>query len=155
MPRNMIEKRVMGAALFLLGLCSQGSAQTSRIEVVGMPEEVVRVMASQMNAWNQGNLEGFMQGYWPSDSLLFVGKSGITRGHAATLERYRLGYPTKADMGTLTFRNEKWVQVSRNSGWLVGGWHLEKEGQANAEGMYTLLWRRILGEWVIVADHSS
>ena len=155
MLRHMIGKRVMGATLLLVGLCSQGLAQTSRIEVVGMPEEVVGVMASQMNAWNQGNLEGFMQGYWPSDSLLFVGKSGITRGHAATLERYRLGYPTQADMGTLTFRNEKWVQVSRNSGWLVGGWHLEKEGQANAEGMYTLLWRRIHGEWVIVADHSS
>ena len=155
MLRHMIGKRVMGAALLLVGLCSQGFAQTSRIEVVGMPEEVVRVMASQMNAWNQGNLEGFMQGYWPSDSLLFVGKSGITQGHSATLERYRLGYPTKADMGTLTFRNEKWVTVSRNSGWLVGGWHLEKDGQANAEGMYTLLWRRIHGVWVIVADHSS
>ena len=155
MLRDMIGERVMGATLLLVGLCSQGFAQTSRIEVVGMPAEVVRVMASQMDAWNQGNLEGFMQGYWPSDSLLFVGKSGITRGHAATLERYRLGYPTKSDMGTLTFRNEKWVQVSRNSGWLVGGWHLDKEGQANAEGMYTLLWRRIHGEWVIVADHSS
>ena len=155
MLRGMVGKRVMGAALFLAGLCWQGFAQTSRIEVGGMPAEVVRVMASQMDAWNQGNLEGFMQGYWQSDSLLFVGKSGITRGHAAALERYRLGYPTQADMGTLTFRNEKWVQVSRNSGWLVGGWHLEKEGQANAEGMYTLLWRRIHGEWVIVADHSS
>ena len=107
MLRHMIGKRVMGATLLLVGLCSQGFAQTSRIEVVGMPEEVVRVMASQMNAWNQGNLEGFMQGYWPSDSLLFVGKSGITRGHAATLERYRLGYPTQADMGTPTFHNEK------------------------------------------------
>ena len=155
MLRDMIGKRVMGAALFLVGLCSHGFAQTSRIEVEGMPVEVVRVMASQMDAWNHGDLEGFMQGYWPSDSLLFVGKSGITRGHAATLERYRLGYPTQADMGTLTFRNEKWVQVSRNSGWLVGGWHLNKDGQANAEGMYTLLWRRIHGEWVIVADHSS
>ena len=90
-----------------------------------------------------------------SDSLLFVGKSGITRGHSATLERYKLGYPTQSDMGTLTFRNDKWVRVSRRSGWLAGGWHLEKEGQPNAEGMYTLLWRRINGKWVIVADHSS
>jgi|MDTB01.2.fsa_nt_gb uncharacterized protein (TIGR02246 family) len=155
MLHQMTGKRVMCAAMFVVSLCSQGSAQASRIEVGGMPDQVAQVMTSQMDAWNQGDLEGFMQGYWRSDSLLFVGKSGITRGHSATLERYQLGYPTQADMGTLTFRNDKWVRVSRSSGWLVGGWHLEKEGQTNAEGMYTLLWKRIHGDWVIVADHSS
>ena len=71
------------------------------------------------------------------------------------MERYRFGIPHAGRYGHTDLRNEKWVQVSRNSGWLVGGWHLEKEGQPNAEGMYTLLWRRLNGKWVIVADHSS
>lgn len=155
MPRAVNAIHVVCAMMFLAGIWSKGQAQTSRIEVEGMPKEVSLVMALQLDSWNQGNLEGFMNGYWESDSLLFVGKSGITRGHSATLERYQLGYPTKADMGTLTFRNDKWVQVSRRSGWLVGAWHLEKEGQQDAEGMYTLLWKRIQGKWVIVADHSS
>ena len=148
-------QRVLGACAFMMCLWPQMFGQFPRIHVGDMPDDVALVMAAQMDAWNQGDLEGFMEGYWRSDSLLFVGKSGITRGHSATLERYKLGYPTPSDMGTLTFRNDKWVRVSRKSGWIVGAWHLKKEGQPNVQGMYTLLWRRLNGRWVIVADHSS
>ena len=155
MTSAMSTRRLMCLCACLLGMWFQLRAQDSRLHAANMPEQVASVMSVQMEAWNQGDLEGFMEGYWQSDSLLFVAKSGITRGHSATLERYQHGYPTQADMGTLTFRNECWTRISRRSGLLVGGWHLRKTGQPDAQGMYTLLWRRIRGEWVIVADHSS
>lgn len=155
MTSTMPTRRLVCGCVCLLGMWFQLHAQNSRLHVASMPEKVARVMSVQMDAWNQGDLEGFMQGYWQSDSLLFVGKSGMTRGHSATLERYQRGYPTQADMGILTFSNDKWTRISRRSGLLVGKWHLEKTGLPDAEGMYTLLWRRIRGEWVIVADHSS
>ena len=98
---------------------------------------------------------GFMEGYWKSDSLVFVGSAGVTRGHQATLARYQKSYPTKSLMGTLTFDNRQWTPLGPNAGLLLGSWHLSKKDLEDAQGMYTLLWKRIEGQWNIVADHSS
>ena len=125
------------------------------LHVEGMPQEVASVMERQQYAWNHGDLEGFMQGYWKSDSLMFIGKSGVTRGHAATLSRYKTGYPDIEAMGKLSFTNVQWLALGSDHGWLLGQWKLERlDGEASG-GMYTLLWRRHKGTWVIVADHSS
>jgi ketosteroid isomerase-like protein len=124
-------------------------------QVEGMPVEVAEVMALQLEAWNAADLVGFMHGYWESDSLRFVGSSGVTRGHRATLERYIKGYPDAQAMGQLTFVNQEWVSLGDEAGWLLGSWHLDKDGMEDAQGMYTLLWRKLKGRWVIVADHSS
>jgi hypothetical protein len=137
----------------------QSSAQLppsgGQIEVLGMPAEVAEVMARQVESWNRADLHGFMRGYWESDSLMFVGSKGVTMGHQATLQRYLTSYPDAQAMGVLTFNNHAWVALSESSGWLCGSWHLAKEGREDAQGMYTLLWRKIAGNWVIVADHSS
>lgn len=127
----------------------------SVFHVEGMPVEVAEVMAHQLESWNAADLVGFMMGYWESDSLRFVGSSGVTRGHQATLERYIKGYPDAQAMGRLTFVNQEWISLGEEAGWLLGSWHLDKEGMENAQGMYTLLWRKLEGRWVIVADHSS
>ena len=103
----------------------------------------------------QADLAGFMEGYLPSDSLMFIGKSGVTYGHEATLKRYMKGYPDASAMGTLTFQNLQWISLGDHAGWLMGKWALKKEAQEDAEGMYTLLWRKLDGTWLIVADHSS
>ena len=120
-----------------------------------MPQEVASVMERQQYAWNHGDLEGFMQGYWKNDSLMFIGKSGVTQGHAATLSRYRAGYPDVEAMGKLSFTNVQWLALGSEHGWLLGEWKLERLNGEGSEGMYTLLWRRQQGSWVIVADHSS
>ena len=125
------------------------------LHVKGMPQEVASVMERQQYAWNHGDLEGFMQGYWKNDSLMFIGKSGVTQGHAATLSRYRAGYPDVEAMGKLSFTNVKWLALGSEHGWLLGEWKLERLNGEGSEGMYTLLWRRQQGSWVIVADHSS
>lgn len=125
------------------------------LHVEGMPQEVAAVMERQQYAWNRGDLEGFMQGYWQSDSLMFIGKSGVTQGHAATLSRYKEGYPDTDAMGKLAFTNVRWISLGIDHGWLLGEWKLERLNGESTGGMYTLLWRRKEGSWVIVADHSS
>lgn len=148
---------VLGTLLAVASTCfSQSSERPDAVfHVKGMPVEVAEVMAHQLEAWNAADLVGFMKGYWESDSLRFVGASGATRGHRATLERYIKGYPDAQAMGKLTFVNQEWISLGEEAGWLLGSWHLDKEGLEDAQGMYTLLWRKLKGRWVIVADHSS
>lgn len=145
----------VAVAWALVSVCSAQDMDGSSLLVQGMPEPVAATMQRQQDAWNRADLVGFMEGYLPSDSLMFIGKSGVTFGHAATLERYMTGYPDAAAMGTLTFENLKWISLGRKAGWLMGKWALQKESQEDAEGMYTLLWQKIDGMWLIVADHSS
>ena len=123
--------------------------------VEGMPQEVAAIMESQQYAWNQGDLEGFMRGYWQNDSLLFIGKSGVTQGHAATLSRYQASYPDVEAMGKLSFTNRHWISMGPEHGWLLGEWRLNRMNGESSGGMFTLLWRFEQGGWVIVADHSS
>ena len=138
-----------------LSACFGQSEGLSSLRVPGMPEAVAATMQRQQYAWNQSDLAGFMEGYLPSDSLMFIGKSGVTYGHEATLKRYMTGYPDASAMGTLTFENLKWISLGDQAGWLMGKWALKKEAQEDAAGMYTLLWRKFEGTWLIVADHSS
>ena len=135
--------------------CWGQEAGASALQMDGMPDQVARIMESQQNAWNRGDLVGFMDGYLKSDSLMFIGKSGVTYGHGATLQRYKTSYPDKQAMGALTFVNRTWIALGPNAGWLMGEWALDRTDAEDASGMYTLLWRNIQGQWVIVADHSS
>ena len=117
-------------------------------------QAILDIMARQEAAWNKGDLEAFMKGYWESEDLKFIGKSGITYGYEATLERYKKGYPDKAAMGKLTFDILHVDAMSKKSVLVVGKWHLQRADDA-PEGHFSLVWRKIDGEWVIVADHSS
>ena len=124
---------------------------SGQINVPGMPEEVYHTMQSQQDAWNEGNIDKFMQGYWKSDSLLFISVSGVNHGYNTTLQNYKKSYPNKEAMGNLTFKNRSWTPISDDSALLIGSWRISE----NQHGMYSLIWKRINGEWVIVADHSS
>ena len=123
--------------------------------VEDMPQEVAAIMERQQFSWNNGDIDQFMKGYWESDSLMFVGKNGVTFGFEETLARYKTGYPDGATMGRLSFTNRRWIGLGQDAGWLLGSWQIEREGGEDSEGMYTLLWRHLNGRWVIVADHSS
>ena len=65
--------------------------------------EVRNVLARQNAAWNRGDVDAFMVGYWENDSLMFIGKSGVTYGYKNTLANYKKNYPDTATMGKLTF----------------------------------------------------
>ena len=112
-------------------------------------------MSEQETCWNTGDLECFMQHYWHSDSLLFIGKSGLTYGWQPTLDNYISGYPDKSAMGKLTFTNEVKEFIDIETVQVIGQWELQRDSLDNIGGYYSLLWKIKNDEWVIVSDHSS
>ena len=118
-------------------------------------ENAIRqLLLQQTENWNKGDLEGFMQTYWNNDSLMFVGKSGITRGWKNTRDNYKKGYPDTAAMGKLSFDIIQVKPVSKGYAFVVGKWMLKRTA-GDLSGHYTLLLRKIKGQWKIIADHSS
>jgi len=138
--------------ILLLALCTlalmPASAQSSD------ESEIRMLLDKQTQAWNRGDLEGFMDGYWENDSLTFIGKSGITYGWKNTLENYKKGYPDTASMGRLEFTLISVKRLSPEYFSVIGKWQLFRS-TGHLSGHYTLLLRKINGEWVVVSDHSS
>jgi len=118
-------------------------------------KQIRRVMDEQVAAWNNGELEKFMEGYWQSDSLQFIGGRGIVYGWKPTLERYRKNYPDAAARGTLRFEILKVERLGRDTAFVVGKFFLTRPQAGNASGYFTLLWRKIGGKWKIVVDHTG
>ena len=112
------------------------------------------VLSKQTKAWNSGNIENFIQGYWQNDSLMFIGKSGITYGWQKTLDNYKKGYPDATAMGRLDFTILQIKRLSMLYYFVVGKWHLARS-IGDAGGYFTLLFKKIKNNWVIVSDHSS
>ncbi|HKP32115.1 MAG TPA: nuclear transport factor 2 family protein [Chitinophagaceae bacterium] len=117
-------------------------------------KEILNILKTQTEAWNRGDIDAFMHGYWESDSLKFIGKSGVTYGYKATLDRYKKNYYDTAQMGKLAFDLIEVKQLSPEYYFVVGKWSL-KRSVGDVGGLYTLLFRKIHGRWVIVVDHSS
>jgi ketosteroid isomerase-like protein len=118
---------------------------------------ITQVLATQTAAWNKGDIPGFMASYWHSDSLVFIGKKGLTYGWQPTLANYRKSYPDAAQMGQLDFGNLHITPLAAEVAQVIGRWHLARPGAAagDLQGHFLLIFRRIGGQWVIVADHSS
>jgi len=113
-----------------------------------------KVMADQAEAWNRGSIEDFMKGYWNSDSLVFVGKSGLTYGYAKTLDNYKKHYDSPQKMGKLFFTLLSIRELSPGYCFVLGKWLLKRQA-GDIGGTYSLLFRKIGGRWVIVVDHTS
>jgi hypothetical protein len=118
-------------------------------------EQIIRhILSEQIFYWNKGDIDGFMQGYWKSDSLLFVGKTGPKYGYNTTLQNYKKGYPDTTAMGKLHFEILKIQKLAADCYFVLGKWMLKRTiGDLN--GAYTLIFRKINNQWVIIADHSS
>ena len=116
---------------------------------------ILLTLKRQAEDWNTGRADKFMTGYWPSDSLTFVGKAGITYGYKATLDNYKKRYPNRDSMGTLKFDILQLDFPAPNVAYVIGRFHLTRPKIGDAEGYFTLLWRKIKNRWVIVSDHSS
>jgi ketosteroid isomerase-like protein len=119
-------------------------------------EEVQQVLQQQSECWSKGDLECYMQGYWKSDSLLFVGSRGLTYGWQPTLDNYKRGYPDASAMGKLTFDLKEMRSLSSEVMLVVGKWHLQREAaKGNLEGHFSVLFKKFEDGWKIIADHSS
>lgn len=140
-------KRFM-LVLLLGALGIAGLAQSKQESVIK------QILEKQTEAWNKGDINAFMQTYWKSDSLVFVGKNGVTYGWQNTLDNYRKGYPDKTAMGRLQFTIIRIESLSDQVYNVIGKWHLTRT-IGNLQGHYTLIIKRINGKWLIVQDHSS
>lgn len=133
---------------FLLLLSFELSAQDKDKKLI------LDILDRQTKAWNSGNLEQFMEGYWYNDSLMYIGKAGVTYGYEPTLQSYKKNYDNPDKMGQLAFQILHVNKLSNNYYQVVGKWHLKRK-VGDVGGHYTLLFRKIKGEWKIVSDHSS
>ena len=118
-------------------------------------EKAIRqILHEQTMAWNKGDIDEFMKGYWNNDSLMFIGKNGVTYGYQNTLMNYKKNYSNADQMGTLSFELITVQRLSPEYYFVVGKWHLDRNA-GNVGGHYNLLFRKIKGRWFIVSDHSS
>ena len=128
---------------------SQSAAATAR-------RAIVQTLTTQTAAWNRGDIPGFMEGYWKSDSLVFIGRKGPTYGWQPTLANYQKNYPTPAAMGQLDFSGLRVSLLAPGAAQVVGHWHLARPAAVgDAQGYFLLVVRQIGGKWLVVADHSN
>jgi ketosteroid isomerase-like protein len=144
----------LGVVLFFgfwgLGLV----AAWSKVERSRAERDVRTVLAAQVEAWNRGDLDGFMAGYWDSEALTFYSGGTVTQGWQPTLDRYRKRYQADGkEMGTLTF-DDLTVLVYQGQPTARGRWKVVTSKET-FEGLFTLLFRWHDGRWVIVHDHTS
>ncbi|MFT4680774.1 MAG: hypothetical protein ACI9FU_000403 [Granulosicoccus sp.] len=143
-------KYILTAIIILSSITGKAQEKTSN-----SPEELIRKeLARQQECWNSGDLECFMDGYWKSDSLRFIGSSGIKYGWQETLDNYHKTYPDKAAMGTLTFELLGYDPMGAEHVMVTGKWRLKRE-KDEPNGLFTIIWQEIDGAWKIIYDHSS
>jgi ketosteroid isomerase-like protein len=135
----------------------------SSVEAAGRPgeklgdgdsEAIAKVLTSQQDAWNRGDIEAFLEGYWHSPDVSFSGSSGITRGFQAVRERYHKNYADRAAMGELGFSQLEFRRLGPNAELVLGHWHLKRE-KGDVGGVFTLVFQRFPDGWRIVHDHTS
>ena len=142
-------------SIFLLILMSAAaiSAQ-SESQKAKIAANIRSVMNDQTAAWNRGDIDAFMRGYWQSEKLVFISGDDVTRGWQPTLDRYKKSYDTKAKMGVLTFSGLEITVLSKDAATVLGSWSLARE-KDNPHGKFTLIFRKFKDGWRIVHDHTS
>ncbi len=138
---------------FLLIVCSISLVFTSYAQDKN-EQSIRKILDEQIKEWNNGNLDQFMKGYWENDSLVFIGKNGPVYGYNNALTNYRKNYRDTVIMGKLSFEIISIKKLSEEYYFVTGKFFL-KRTIGDAKGVYTLLCRKINGEWKIVVDHSS
>ena len=116
-------------------------------------QQIPRIVEDQAKAWNRGDVDSFMQPYWKSADLTFSSTRGVTRGWQTVLNGYKKRYPTRADMGTLTFSDLTVRELGPRAALVLGRWKIDRG--APIGGVFSLVWRNLDGRWVIVHDHTS
>lgn len=116
--------------------------------------EIRNVLEIQTKAWNDGDIDGFMRGYWNSSELVFVSGDNVTRGWQPTLDNYKKKYNSREKMGVLTFSGLQIDVLSKDSAVVLGSWSLARE-KDNPHGKFTLIFRKFRDGWKIIHDHTS
>jgi ketosteroid isomerase-like protein len=116
--------------------------------------EITSVLKLQQAAWNEGDIQGFMKGYWNSPELSFSGTGGVSRGWDAVLARYQRVYPDHSTMGHLEFSELEIRALGDDSALVLGKWHLARPS-GDIGGVFSLVFQRFPDGWKIIHDHTS
>lgn len=116
--------------------------------------QIEAVLQEQQDAWNHGDVEAFLKGYWHSPELTFSGSGGTARGWDGVLARYHKSYPDRASMGQLTFSGLEFRQLGPKAYLVLGSWHLTR-ASGDIGGVFTLIFERFPEGWRIIHDHTS
>ena len=126
--------------------------------------EIENILHAQEAAWNRGDIDGFMNGYWRSDKTVFVSGDEVTRGWQKVLDRYKAKYSDRAKMGALTFSDLEITPISNDSAVALGSWKLKRANDPPSQssgvasephGRFTLIFRKFPDGWKIIHDHTS
>jgi len=155
-PGTMVEMRLLPSPRVTFA-CLLVFAEATHAAPLTSDEAAIRALLDdQVAAWNHGDLEGYMKGYWRSPELSFFGGGERTRGYDETLARYHRRYKAEGRaMGTLSFTELTIDVISTDAAIARGAWHLILPGAKKPEGLFTLVLRRKPEGWRIVHDHSS
>ena len=115
---------------------------------------IVAILISQQEAWNRGDVDAFLVGYWHSPELTFSGSSGVSRGWDGVLARYKKNYPDRAAMGQLDFSSLEFRFLGADHALVLGRWHLKRD-KDELGGVFSLVWQRFPEGWRIIHDHTS
>lgn len=156
-PKNLLIFAVLGGIVgtglsFIVGRVSV--PQTHSVASTDGAAEMTAVLMAQQEAWNAGDIEGFMQGYLKSDALHFASGGDITLGWDETLKRYQKRYSDRNKMGTLKFDVKSVKVIDKDDGLVFGKWTLIREADT-PNGLFTLHLKKGADGWKVVSDHTS
>lgn len=140
----------MRGLFIILCLVSLGCATSS----IDPTPAIQDLMDEQAEAWNSGDIPGFMEGYERSEALLFTSGGKVRRGFKETLEKYQESYAGKSQMGHLTFALLDVRSLGKDAAAVLGSWELTETPKA-AGGLFTLVLVQTVEGWRIVHDHTS
>src|SRR6266850_5450343 len=137
---------ILFGSVGLLGTLDQGrDTDTKAID---------ELLKAQQAAWNRGDVDAFLVGYWRSPELTFSGGNGVSRGWDGVLARYKKSYPNHAAMGQLEFSDLEFRFLGPEAALVLGQWHLKRES-GDIGGVFTLVWQKFPDGWKIIHDHTS
>jgi ketosteroid isomerase-like protein len=140
----------LSVLLLLVSSCAADEAVQHDV----MESEILAALDRQKEAWNQGDIEGFVSLYLQSDDLRFTTSRGMLSGVNEVMDRYKTSYENTDRMGQLDFKILDFQCIDTDHAILIGKWSVFREGD-RPEGYFTLLWKRTDMGWRIAVDHTS
>jgi ketosteroid isomerase-like protein len=153
MWRNLLSAALLLFAIVPLSAFAQSSTKPNK-RADRIAAAVRAVLDAQREAWNRGEIEGYMAGYWRSEETVFVSGDNVTHGWQTVFDHYRKSYDSREKMGTLTFSDLEIKPITNDTAIAVGRWHLQR-AKDEPHGRFTLILRRTTQGWKIIHDHTS
>jgi ketosteroid isomerase-like protein len=153
MWRNRLATAILIVTVFSLSLSAQHSAEPNKGHNK-IANAIRAVLDAQSEAWNRGDIEGYMAGYRRSDETVFISGDSLTRGWQTVLDRYKKKYDSREKMGRLTFSEVEITPIGSDAAVVIGRWHLQR-AKDEPQGRFSLIFKKTKQGWRIVLDHTS